>query len=241
MKVFYLSDFNNNLGDNLNKPILEWLGYKVEYTSIRKQRGKFVGIGSIMSCVRENDTVWGAGIIRYNQNLAPGIKAKYLAVRGKKTRAMLLKAGAKVPEVYGDPALLLPLMYNPKIKPIYEVGYIPHYVQKDTFKRSHPEAHAIDIQTMDWKSFVDQIKQCRKIISSSLHGLIIAEAYGILTEWRDWGGGVIGDGFKFIDYYSATDRDVKGLGKIPELKREDLKRIQDGLIEAISNNLSKEV
>jgi pyruvyltransferase len=93
----------------------------------------------------------------------------------------------------------------------------------------------IDIQTTDWKSFVDQIKQCRKIISSSLHGLIIAEAYGIPTEWRDWGGGVIGDGWKFFDYYSATDRDVKGLGKMPELKKEDLKLIQDGLIKAIKS------
>lgn len=235
MKVFYLSDENRNLGDNLNKPILEWLGYKVEYTSTRKQRGKFVGIGSIMSCVRENDIVWGTGIIRANQNLKPGIKAKFLAVRGKKTREMLIKAGAKVPEVYGDPALLLPLMYNPDVEPIYEVGYIPHYVQKDIFKKLYPDRHTIDIQTLDWKAFVDEIKQCRKIISSSLHGLIIAEAYGIPTEWRDWGGGVIGDGWKFIDYYSATDRDVRGLGKIPELKREDLKRIQEGLINAIKS------
>lgn len=38
-----------------------------------------------------------------------------------------------------------------------------------------------------------------------------------------------------IRYYSATDRDVKGLGKIPELKREDLKRIQEGLINAIKS------
>lgn len=114
MKVFYLGDGNQNLGDNLNKPILEWLGYEVEYITRRKSQGKFVGIGSIMSCVRENDIVWGAGIIRENQKLSPAHGAKFLAVRGKKTHRQLRRAGIKCPEVYGDPALLLPLMYQPK-------------------------------------------------------------------------------------------------------------------------------
>ncbi len=114
MKVFWLDDKNNNLGDNLNKPILEFLGYKVEYTTTRKSQGKFVGIGSIMSAVRPNDIVWGTGIIRENQNLSPAHGAKFLAVRGKKTQRQLRRAGIKCPEVYGDPALLLPLMYQPK-------------------------------------------------------------------------------------------------------------------------------
>lgn len=38
-----------------------------------------------------------------------------------------------------------------------------------------------------------------------------------------------------IRYYSATNRDVKGLGKIPELQREDLKRIQEELINAMKS------
>lgn len=240
MKVFWLDDKNNNLGDNLNKPILEFLGYKVEYITRRKSQGKFVGIGSIMSCVRENDIVWGTGIIRANQDLSPGIKAKYLAVRGKKTRDMLIKAGAKVPEVYGDPALLLPLMYNPEIEPIYEVGYIPHYIDKLLIKVPQGSLF-IDIQTLDYKHVIDQILQCRKIITSSLHGIILAEAYDREVEWVQYSDNIIGGEFKFRDYLTGTGRKEQSYGELPKLDRKVLKHIQDGLLKAIRDNLSKEV
>lgn len=235
MKVFWLDDQKNNLGDNLNKPILEWLGYKVEYTTKRNHQGKFVGIGSIMSSVRPNDIVWGTGIIRENQNLSPAHGAKFLAVRGKKTHRQLRRAGIKCPEVYGDPALLLPLIYNPEIEPIYEVGYIPHYIDKPLVKAPQGSLF-IDIQTLDYKHVIDQILQCRKIITSSLHGIILAEAYDRKVEWVQYSDNVIGGEFKFRDYLTGTERPEQSYGELPILDKNVLKHIQDGLIKALKDS-----
>lgn len=230
MKVFYLRDDNMNLGDNLNKPILEWLGHDVEYAG-RNYEGKLVGIGSIISNVRKNDIVWGAGIMRPNTNLSRALDAKYLAVRGKKTRDLLIKAGANVPEVYGDPALLLPLMYNPDIKQDIEVGYIRHYIDRDI---PLPKgAFDINIQTLDYRAFIDQVKRCKKIVSSSLHGLVIAEAYGVEAEWVTYSDRVIGGEFKFRDYLTGTGRQEQSYGVLPKIAKDVLSKIQDDLIRVI--------
>lgn len=234
MKVFYLGDGNENIGDNLNKPILEWLGYEVEYVG-RNEKGKLVGTGSIMSAVRQGDTVWGSGIMRPTMKLKWAKHGKYLAVRGKKTRDILTKYGIKVPEVYGDPALLLPLMYNPERNPIHETGYIRHYIDRDL---PLPEgAFDINIQTLDWKAFIDQILLCRRIVSSSLHGIVIAEAYGIPTEWVKLSDNIIGGEFKFRDYLTGTGRAEQSYGELPPIKPEVLKEVQDKLIKSIKSVL----
>ena len=63
-KVFLLGDKNNNCGGTLSKPIFEHLlNSEVELTG-RNTKGKILGVGSVMSALRENDVVWGTGCIR---------------------------------------------------------------------------------------------------------------------------------------------------------------------------------
>jgi pyruvyltransferase len=50
---------------------------------------------------------------------------------------------------------------------------------------------------------LEELNSCEYIFSESLHGLIIADAYGIKNAWIKMGGDV-GDGFKYRDYYSTT-------------------------------------
>lgn len=220
IKTFFLDDLNNNMGDTLTRPILQHFGYKVELVG-RKERGKVVGVGSIMTAVRSGDVVWGAGCIR--QVPLQKTNVKFLAVRGPLTRSLI--SGSVVPEVYGDPALLLPLIYNPNISAKYDVGIIPHYIDKPV---GHGTGyHFIDIQ-QDWKTVVREILRCKRIVSSSLHGLIVAEAYGIPATWIKLSDKIIGGTFKFHDYLRGTGREVQGYGDLPPIK--DLQSIQDGLV-----------
>lgn len=87
---------------------------------------------------------------------------------------------------------------------------------------------------LDWKNFVDEIKSCKKIVSSSLHGCIIAESYGIPVEWIVLSDKVLGNGFKFRDYLSATDR--KSFDE--PLTEDKLKEQQEALIKVFKDYLN---
>ena len=130
------------------------------------------------------------------------------AVRGPLTRKMLMQSGIKCPDVYGDPALLLPRYFNPPKSCPYRLGVIPHMVDKN-----HPwiESSAkeegvkvIDIEA-DIETFVKDVLSCECILSSSLHGLICADAYEIPNRRIVLSDQIQGADFKFLDYYGAAN------------------------------------
>jgi pyruvyltransferase len=184
-------------------------GEKVEFAPV-DWKGKWISTGSVMHAVAEGDTVWGTGLISgTHKRIMP--KANYAAVRGPLTRQV---CGLEV-EVFGDPALLLPLIYRPQFEKKHAIGIIPHYTDKTIIKNNHrlqSEGHVIDIQA-PWRTVIDEILSCERIISSSLHGVIAAEAYGIPASWAHWGNGIIGGEFKFQDYFMGTRRKAQEYGK----------------------------
>jgi pyruvyltransferase len=125
------------------------------------------------------------------------------------TRAALLNSGIECPEVYGDPALLLPRFHNRGVEKKYSLGVVPHYVDKN-----HPwvraarrrGVHIIDVQQENPLDVVDDIRRCRAIASSSLHGLVVADAYGIPSAQLVLTGRVWGGQFKFNDYFLSVGR-----------------------------------
>ncbi|WP_156383835.1 hypothetical protein [Methylobacterium sp. Leaf456] len=54
---------------------------------------------------------------------------------------------------------------------------------------------------------IDAVLSCRRILSSSLHGLILAHAYGIPATWLKISDRPLGDDFKFRDYWASIGRD----------------------------------
>lgn len=164
--------------------------------------GKVLGLGSLIHRIQQGDVVWGTGAINDAPlNLPP--RTRILAVRGPLTRRLL---GADVPEVYGDPGLLLPRFYDEHQEPIYEIGVIPHFLDKTAMQLPHdPAVLMIDVQA-DWRTVVDNIRRCRSILSSSLHGLVVADSYGIPARWVSVGDRS-GGPFKFHDYYLGTGRE----------------------------------
>lgn len=201
MKLFSLNDENHNFGDMISKPILEYLGIKTEPVN-RHEQGKILAVGSILTNMRRNDIVWGAGLIRGKPRVAPpGVK--FLAIRGQLSRKLI--SNAVIPEIYGDPSLLLPLFYKPKAEKKYKIGLIPHYVDKNIAEVG--DKHFIDIQG-DWQTVIEEINSCERIISSSLHGMIVAEAYGIPACWVRYSNKIKGGNFKFHDYLLGTERQI---------------------------------
>lgn len=232
MKSFWYK--TENFGDRLTPIIIEYfLGELPEYVEIN-ETGKLLAIGSILTYMKENDVIWGAGVIEDVGVEAPkGVT--FLAVRGPISREAIIPMNI-VPEIYGDPALLLPLMYNPKIEKTHEVGIIPHYIDKDLVRAKNGEK-VIDIEA-GWKEVINEVLSCKKIISSSLHGIIIAEAYGIPAVWSVYSNQIIGGQVKFQDYFLGTGRErQEPLKDIPPIK--NLEKIQQGLIKALKDYYKK--
>jgi len=210
---------NNNFGDILNVHLIEKLtNKKVNFVKIKYYNNEhFLCIGSLLANTRKNTIVWGSGFMDETSMCFEKPK-KICAVRGPKTRKILLENNIDCPEVYGDPALLLPKVYYPKIKKSYRYGVIPHYVdQKHDFLReikNRKDILIINILNEDPYFIVDQILSCEKIISSSLHGIIVSDTYKIPSLWVEFSDKVIGNGFKFYDYFESVKRNVSGPIKI---------------------------
>ena len=198
-----------NLGDYLSAVIFDYmitLGNINRHKKLSKTKHLY-SVGSIIGFGFQNATVWGSGILslparfggkqKYNRFIR---KLDIRMVRGPKTRAFLIQKGYHCPEKYGDPAVLMPLIYTPQ-KAELKNDYIV-VLHKDTYIKNE---NAMSMKTTDYKAFIDEISSSEKVISSSLHGIILAEVYGVpavLLEDTPSRESI----FKFDDYYHSTNR-----------------------------------
>lgn len=200
-----------NYGDVLGKYIVEKISNKKVLFSHPKKfsildfwQPIYVTAGSVLAHINKKCIVWGSGIINNNQIVKP---AKFLAVRGPETRRVLISQGHDVPETYGDPALLLPDFYSPKIDKKYQLGIIPHYVDYEFVKKCYGNSDdvlIINLMTNNVEKTTDEILQCKHIMSSSLHGVIVSHTYHIPALWIKFSDKLFGDDIKFKDYFKSV-------------------------------------
>lgn len=203
-------DKGTNWGDALNPVLVEHLSRKKVRFAAGPERNKYMAIGSILQKADGRTEVWGSGLIA--DDVEPNAPPRVIhAVRGPLTRQRLLEMGISCPEVYGDPALLLPYFYNPPTEKQYTLGIVPHYIDKGHSwlhqARASNGVRVIDVEG-GVHSFVDEIKSCERVVSSSLHGIICADAFGIPSGWIRFSDRVTGGDFKFRDYYASTGNDA---------------------------------
>lgn len=250
---------HRNWGDDLNYYFLKKLTKRpvVFYHNFKLARWLHIKnvmcIGTILDnyvtpCNKQT-IVWGSGSvgIMWHQEVF-SIPKKICSIRGLLTRDFLIKNGIECPEIYGDPALLLPLVY--KVSPPdlrcsedaskkYSLGIIPHVLDLH-----HPvieeirKNHADEILIIDlarykkWTDVIDKICTCEKILSSSLHGLIVSDAYQIPNCWITLSKKAIIGHFKFLDYFSSVNRKIKDWVVI---------KTTDDMFQATVSHASKEV
>lgn len=212
-----------NWGDDINYHFIRHLTkrdvaiYFDTPVAMALKRSNYLCIGSTLNYLPTRQTiVWGAGVIDDSLDMRAEPE-RVLAVRGPLSRDYLLARGIACPEVYGDPALLIPYFYRPTR---YEstrrkrIGIVPHYKDKDSpvlaaIGRNHPDLDFLDIVNYGkWTNFIDRLCDCDAVFSSSLHGLIVAEAYGIPNYWIQVSGNVLGNGFKFRDYFVSIGKTI---------------------------------
>lgn len=209
---------NANLGDDLNYSFLPQVFqkpislYDYSFIAHKFKTNNYLFIGSTIEMLSDSNTIiWGAGCISSEGEVAR--PQKVLAVRGPLTRKKLLEAGIECPPIYGDPALLLPFFYIPRKIKKYKIGLIPHYSDINTpfihkLKSIIPNHLLIDMANYtSYQDIIEKICSCEVILSSSLHGLIIAEAYNIPNIWIKCSNNIIGGDFKFHDFFYSINRD----------------------------------
>lgn len=177
----------------------------------------YMAAGSILRKITQenNAIVWGSGIISRNDVFAKPLDIK--AVRGPYSMQRCLDLGYDCPEVFGDPALLLPEYYAPEAVKVYRLGIIPHFVDYDDVVKkygSQPDTLIIDV-AQPVEKVIDDIRSCDATVSSSLHGLIISHVYGIDCAWVQFSDRLEGDDTKFLDYLAAGGIVEKISAQIP--------------------------
>jgi pyruvyltransferase len=188
-----------NFGDDLN-PFL-WralLGRGVRL--VRRTQPHVLGMGSILEQATERSLVAGSGFLRPP---APGLRldGNVLAVRGELSAASLGR-----PVLLGDPAVLLAMLFPRSRRPTTGLGVVPHVSEvEECLAKAPPGVKVIDVRRSPVE-VVRRIADCERIVSRSLHGLIVADAYEVPNVWLAPTSGMAGGEFKFHDYYSTTDR-----------------------------------
>lgn len=195
-----------NVGDYLSKVIFEMLMSHFNINSYCSAKKVCVAhVGSIIQFIGQDCVVYGSGFLfkwAKTQFARKKIRLDIRAVRGPITREILMELGYDVPQVYGDPAILLPLFYNPIVEKKYDYIVIPH--ESHYKKYQNVSFPVLSTLTNDWEMFIKEIKASKLVISSSLHGIIIAEAYGIQAVFLDETENH--DQTKYDDYYYSTGR-----------------------------------
>lgn len=226
-----------NLGDYINVFLFEQMGYEValvKHYSKKKVDFLVLGVGTCLDKmhledmiynkkVRKNILVWGSGVrdkneINFLKNLQESKKLKIFALRGLVSKN-LLAPKKNIP--LGDPAFLLPMFLKLKRKNDGKVTYIPHYQNQKNLKEKMKILGAEDYFDIriPKKKFIGATKRIVNsgfVLTNSLHGAIICQAYGVpyapcilpgekidsYLKWEDafsWLG--IWEDFRFVKNY----------------------------------------
>ncbi len=141
-------------------------------------------------------------------------------VRGPLTREILSRAINRAPPVISDPGLLAPRMFpltRPSASLRRPVGFVVHEAHREVFGKVFPQFQDLLVDnhvTLNARAFMEQLLSYEVIVSSSLHGIVFAHAYGInvlpvsfhldvsgRSERKDV---IVGGDFKYRDYYQSV-------------------------------------
>lgn len=197
------SSNNLNFGDELSAVIVsKIIGKPVRINNLLHRKKCCLAAGSILHFARDGDVIWGSGFREDPSSEHRFSSLDVRAVRGPLTRQFLLQKGIACPETYGDPAVLMGVLF-PEYRTdekLYDYIIIPNIGEIPGFA----SYKNVVLPTLPWPEIIKKINQSRLVISSSLHGIIVAESYGVPARLlkMTW----IESLLKYQDYYESTGR-----------------------------------
>jgi len=201
-----------NFGDAINPLIVGHVARRpVEHVGPRK--ADLFAIGSMMQVVKrtqkaarpkgEKLCVWGTGLLNplFGHEFLDNVELALL--RGPITAALLKQEMTR----FGDPGLLINEVLPFEGTRSDRIGIVPHYslmgdASLEAFVASDPAYLLIDPRG-DAADVCLAIAGCAHVFASSLHGLIMADAYGVSNTWivpkgQSW--------LKYLDYAASVGR-----------------------------------
>lgn len=232
VKIHY--SIRDNVGDAINPYIVERvLGCNPVHADVNHCEVSGIGSGlgrflydpnqyrlqgrfkrTVMRYLNQKQLVlWSSGFIKTPTGAEQKLRINIVpaAVRGKKSLEYvkrILRSDC-TDCVTGDAGLLAAELLESPISKRYALGIIPHDKERGNpvyqqICEQTPHAVLIDVRG-DVMERLKLIAQCECILSSSLHGLIIADSFHIPNRRVILTDQLAGDGFKFLDYYSNFD------------------------------------
>ncbi len=195
-----------NFGDLLNPVLYQQItGRDAPFSDLSP---KILAIGSVMSLANPGDIVWGSGCISAETPLVCDNTTDFRAIRGPFTAELLRRHGIDLDNdiLFGEPSFLLPRFIKPSLDRNLTIGFLPHYIDYGQVRKPLPPDVKLLNSATEPVELIYQITSCRYIVSSSLHGLCVAEAYGIPAIWVQLADNIVGGDFKFRDYYAGSGR-----------------------------------
>ena len=221
-----------NFGDEISVFITRRLLNKNKYELVTNEKNikkNIICIGSYLHAAKNHYYIYGTGV-RTKPPVEGALGFKKLnvcAVRGPITYNFLTNdRNIECPVIYGDPALLLKLFYKPYLheRLFDKIALIPHksnykfYLEEGKFDKT--KFHLID-PLENWQKVVDELCSCKSVVSSSLHGLIIADTYDkpniMLNEYKLDEGDL-----KFKDYFHSQKRPFNFINSLDNYDKQKL-------------------
>lgn len=244
--TFFLAfDNSENFGDAFNIYLFDY--YKIKYQIVNYNRANTLGVGSIIENYLASQkvksknfknrfiTFCGSGFIQPILVESYDFQNKFkvnnpIQVRGINSQKILTEVFNLDNRTFilGDPGLLMRKVFQEKFdnqKEKYDIGIIPHYVDKDLNWNRYINLKNYSYKVIDILSGVENVIEdvlsSRFVLSSSLHGLIAADSFSIPNCRLIVSDRITGGDFKFEDYYSVYPGRKKLILDLGRLKLND--------------------
>ncbi|WP_229828816.1 polysaccharide pyruvyl transferase family protein [Flavimobilis marinus] len=199
-----VSNFGDVLGPALVRTMVGANATRPADSPVAPAPHRLLAVGSVMHFARPGDHVWGSGV--NGKVPLPDLRGLNLvvhAVRGPRTAELLGDQNLEVPEVFGDPALLI-RRYFPQLSGLSEqkrrlTAVVPNL---NDYPSSRFDPRVLNPRS-SFLSVARHLVASEIVVGSSLHAIVVADAFGVPARFC---ASASEPAFKYLDYLEGTGR-----------------------------------